>query len=108
MRVVLSAVVVPTVSGSISSKDISTDDVSCGDASNGSISSEDISTNDVSGSDVSSGDTRSADVSRISLVEGIQLDGLFCSTVNTANFTVDSTCTGGFSKAVLQLAGILL
>ena len=106
MRVVLSAVVVPTVSGSISSKDISTDDVSCGDASNGSISSEDISTNDVSGSDVSSGDTRSADVSRISL--GIQLDGLFCSTVNTANFTVDSTCTGGFSKAVLQLAGILL
>lgn len=103
MRVVLSAVVVPTVSGSISSQDISTDDVSCGDASNGSISSEDISTNDVSGSDVSSGD-----VSRISLVEGIQLDGLFCSTVITANFTVDSTCTGGFSKAVLQLAGILL
>ena len=96
-----------TSNGRISSEDNRTDDDSSGDASNGRISSEDIRTDDVSGSYVSSGDTRSGDISRISLVEGIQLDGLFCSTVNTANFTVDCTCTGGFSKAVLQLAGIL-
>ena len=104
--VLMSATVTPVVAGT-SSEDIRTEDDSSGDASNGRISSEDIRTDDVSGSYVSSGDTRSGDISRISLVEGIQLDGLFCSTVNTANFTVDCTCTGGFSKAVLQLAGIL-